>query len=100
MPGHIQMKNILVTAIRRDDHKTVAEVFYENINEPNYCRLYKAILEKENEWVIRSLVVYDMHKEKFLTVGSLYPPLLYEEIKDKILDTLGHNTEFEQQMAQ
>lgn len=99
MTEYIQMKNILVTKIERKDHKTTIEVCFENIGEPEYCRLYKAILEKEVEWSIQSIAVYDIHKEKFLAVGSLYAPVLYEEIKFKILRSFSQDTMVEDRAA-
>jgi hypothetical protein len=66
--------------------------------EPKYCRLFKATLEKESDgWQLRSIAVYDSRKDRFLLIGSLYGPILYEEIKDKILMAFAQDAEFEQQ---
>lgn len=101
MSEYIQMKNILVTKIQRDEHRTILEVCFENMHEPKYCRLFKATLEKEGEWIITSIAVYDTQKDRFLTVGSLYAPIVYEEVKYKILQTFDQeDTLFTQQMAQ
>lgn len=99
MTEYIQMKNILVTKIEREEHKTIVEVCFENIGEPEYCRLYKATLTKDVEWSIQSIAAYDIHKEKFLSVGSLYAPVLYEEIKFKILRSLNQDTIVERRAA-
>lgn len=106
MSENIQMKNIFITKIQKDEHLTMLEVCFENMYEPKYCRLFKAALEKENEnksesdWRIRSIAVYDSRKDRFLTVGSLFAPVLYEEIKNEILMAFDQNTELEQQIAQ
>lgn len=100
MSENIQMKNIFITKIQKDEHLTMLEVCFENMHEPKYCRLFKAALEKESDWRIRSIAVYDSRKDRFLTVGSLFAPVLYEEIKNEILMAFDQNTELEQQIAQ
>ncbi len=101
MSEYIDMKNIFITKVQKDEHRTLLEVCFENMHEPQYCRLFKATLEKGNDgWLLRSIAVYDFRKERFLTVGSLYAPFLYEEIKNKILTAFDQDTEFEHKVAQ
>ncbi|MEC1722496.1 hypothetical protein [Schinkia azotoformans] len=100
MSTYIEMKNIFITKVQKDEQRTILEVCFENMHEPKYCRLFKATLEKESDWTIRSIAVYDSRKDRFLTVGSLYAPILYEEIKNKILQAFEQDAEFEQQLAQ
>lgn len=100
MSENILIKNIFITKIQKDEHRTMLEVCFENMHEPKYCRLFKATLERENDWMIRSIAVYDSRKDRFLTVGSLYAPILYEEIKNNLLQAFDQDAGFEQQVAQ
>lgn len=100
MSTYIDIKNIFITKIQRDEQRTILEVCFENMHEPKYCRLFKATLEKESDWIIRSIAVFDTRKDKFLTVGSLYAPILYEEIKYKLLQAFEQDAGFKQQVAQ
>ncbi len=100
MSAYINMKNIFITKVQKDEQRTILEVCFENMHEPKYCRLFKATLEKESDWTIQSIAVYDSRKDRFLTVGSLYAPVLYEEIKNNILQAFEQDAGFEQQVAQ
>ena len=101
MTEFIHIKNILLTKFQKEAQKIIIEVCYENIQEPKYCSFYKAILEKERggEWTVRAVTVYDWNKDRFLSVGTLYAPILYEEIKNKIVYSLCQNPEFELEIA-